>query len=126
MRNVLKISLLWGIAWALLAAAAAVVIGIVRPQEIDAGEGPIDVAPILGRVGLIAGAAFALLLAIAERGRRMSEIPFLRAVLWGTIAAALYPLLTDRVLEVFVLAPFGALLAWAHVAIARKRSTIAA
>ena len=84
----------WVCLWAAFGAARAIVVGIVDPPSIDPGEGPIDVARILGIAGGACGFTCGLLLAIAEPNRPLATVPLLRAGLWGAIAGTALPLLT--------------------------------
>jgi len=120
LRGVLSIGVSWGVLWAVIFAALGVVIGIVRPQDIDPGEEPPRIAAILGSVGLLAGVIFGVLLSLAENARPVREIALSRVALWGIVASALFPLLTGRADQVFILCPLGAILAVAGIAIARK------
>jgi hypothetical protein len=112
--------------WAAIGAALSIVIGVVDPPSIDAGEGPVDVARLLGGVGVASGIVFGLLLAVGERRRAAADISLFRAALWGAIAGAALPLLTginDAV--VANTGPLGAVSAMLYVALARvaRRST---
>lgn len=120
LRGVLSIALIWGALWAAIFAALAIVIGIVSPHVIDEGEGPVRVGTILGGVGIVAGIAFGILLSIAESERPIRDIGLGRAAMWGVLASAVFPLLTGREDQVFILCPVGAILAMTGVAIARK------
>ena len=67
LRGALGLGVAWGVIWMAIGAIALAVIGIVRPQDIDAGEGPGRALPILGFVGFLSGLAFATLLSMTER-----------------------------------------------------------
>jgi hypothetical protein len=116
LRNVLGISLTWGILYAALFALIGLVIFIVDPADVGPGEGPLDVALIIGRVGLMSGLIFALLTVL---GRPVRELTLGRAAMWGVLASAVYPLLTGRIPEMLVLCPVGAMLGMATGALAR-------
>jgi hypothetical protein len=120
LRGVLGIGLAWGLIWAAIFATLSAVVGAVRPQVIDAGEGPLDVWPVGAMVGLVSGIAFGILLGLAENHRAIPAIPPGRAALWGIVGSAVFPLLTGRPDQVFVLCPIGAVLALASILIARK------
>lgn len=79
-----------------------------------------NVSPIGANIGLVSGILFATLLTFAERGRAIPSIPLGRAALWGALASAVFPLVTGREDQVFVICPIGAALAAASVAMARK------
>jgi len=120
LRGVLNIGVAWAVVWAAIFGTLGIVIGIVRPEVIDPGEEPVRIATILGGVGLLAGILFGLLLSFAESARPIRDIALSRAAVWGIIASAAFPLLTDRADQVFILCPIGAILAIAGIAIARK------
>jgi hypothetical protein len=120
LRGVIGTGLAWGTAWATIMAFAGVVVGVLRPEEIDPGEGPIVVGTIMGMVGFISGVAFGALLSFAERRKTILELSPGRAAMWGILASAVLPLLTGRADAVFVLCPLGAACAAASVAIARR------
>ena len=106
--------------WGAVGFTISVVAGIIDPDVIDTGEGPVDLARIMGPVGAASGIVFGLLLVIGERGKAVADIRLLRAVMWGVVAAAMIRLLTgltDAVLwNVVVL---GALSGAVCVALAR-------
>jgi hypothetical protein len=120
-RGALGLSLLSAAAWAIIFALISVVIGVFDPDSIDAGEGPLHVAPIGAVYGFISGAVFALLLALGEGRRTLRDLSTKRAALWGMLGTAAYPLLT-RVddMAVLILGPIGAALAAVSVAVAKK------
>ena len=120
LRGRLSISVIWGAVSAVFFGALITGVAILRPQDIDPGEGPIRAASILGGVGLLAGFIFAIILALAESGKSIREVALSRVAVWGVIASALFPLSTRRQDQGFVLCPIGALLALAIVAITRK------
>lgn len=111
----------WGAVWAAIFAALALIIGFVDPDQIDAGEGPIPVAGVGALFGFVSGAAFAVLLSLAEGRKTIRDLSLTRAALWGALGTAAYPLLTpvDNGM-VFIVCPVGAALAAASVAVARK------
>jgi hypothetical protein len=107
--------------WALVGVVLVLIVGQVDPDSIDAGEGPRDVALILGTVGFGTGALCGVLLWLAERGRRFAEVPLLRAAVWGVVAGALLPFAGN--LPASVLAntcPLGALSAPVAVLLLRR------
>jgi hypothetical protein len=120
--QVLRLGLTWMVIWSAIGATLSFVIGIVDPPSIDPGEGPVDVARILGGVGAGSGLIFGLLLTVLERLTRLGDLPFLRAMLWGIVAGAALPLfigLNDSVLANTI--PLGAISGMACVALARAR-----
>ena len=120
LRGVIGTGLAWGTAWATIMAMIGVVVGVLRPEEIDAGEGPLVVGAIMGMAGFVSGVAFGALLSFAERRETILALSLGRAVMWGILASAAFPLLTGRADAVFVLCPLGAACAAASVALARK------
>ena len=119
LRGVVGLGLTWGVAMAAIFAAVSIFVWVLRPQDIDAGEGPIRVGAIGAGIGLLAGFAFGILLSLAERGKALRDIALSRAALWGILASAPFPLLTGRQDQVFVLCPIGAAVAIAAVSLAR-------
>lgn len=79
----------WMLLWASFGAVlSGTVARLIDPAVIGPGEGPADVVRILAGVGVVAGAAFGVLLAVAERGRILAEVPVLRVLLWGVLAGS--------------------------------------
>jgi hypothetical protein len=124
-RTLLGIGLVWGIVWAVLAMIAGTVIAVIDPAQIDPGEEPIVLAPIIGLVGFICGLPFgAALVSTAARGQRISDLPLMRVASWGILVAAVLPLVTGKgIPEVLVTVPVGAASAMVSVAIMRRRTT---
>lgn len=120
LRGAMGIGLTWGALWAAIFAAISIIVWVIKPEDIDAGEGPIRVGAIGGGIGLMSGVAFSILLSFAESGRAIRDIALSRAAIWGILASAVFPLLTGRKDQVFVLCPIGAAVAIAAVAIARR------
>ena len=92
LRRVLGIGLAWAVLWAALWTIVFVIIGIVDPDSIDPGEGPMIVAAILGPMGLLSGVAFATLSSIVPRGRSSMDLPLMRAVALGILGSAIVQL----------------------------------
>jgi len=84
----------WMAIWAACGATLSIVVGILHPPSIGPGEGPLDLARIVGGAGAGCGVLFGVLLLIVERGRGLGEVPLLRAILWGMLAGVALPLLT--------------------------------
>ncbi len=106
MRNVAIVGLTWGVVWAALALLVGAVIGFIDPAQIDSGEQPIALAPIIGLVGLGCGLIYAPVVALADP-RRVH-----RALLGLAIGAVLPLLLGQGLAEMIVTALAGALAAW--------------
>lgn len=121
LRGMLGVGLTWAVGWAMIMFIMATVIGIVDPDQLDAGEEPWRLAGMVGTVGLISGSVFALIFSSAERRKAIRELSVLRAAVWGALGGAVLPLLTtmnDSVL--FNTVPLGAIFAASTVAIARR------
>ncbi len=121
LRGILGLGLVWAGAWAILFAMISVVVGIIHPPSIDAGEGPLRLGGIGAMVGFFSGVCFGAVLALAERRKGILELSRLRAALWGAIAGTALPLLTP--INNSVLAntiPIGAVFAVLTVSAARR------
>ena len=120
-RGFLGMGVTWGITWGAVFATLGLIVGIVDPDSIDPGEGPLRIAAIGAFYGAITGAAFSVLLSVAERRRAITELSVGRAALWGAISAAFYPLLTPVADSMLVfLCPIGAVLAAGSVGVAKR------
>ena len=114
------ITVVWGILWAAMTIVVGTIITFVDPAQIDAGEAPIVLAPIIGLIGLTCGLAFAVLVSF-PRPEWIVDVPLQRAVLWGMAIAALVPVLSGKVIpEILVIAPLGAASAMVSIAVARR------
>jgi hypothetical protein len=120
-RGLFGIGLTWGALWAAVGALVVVIVGYVRPADIDPGEGPLVAAAVLGITGFVSGLAFGGLLSVGERRNTLLKLSLIRVALWGTLGAAVVPLLTgvDNSM-VFITCPLGATLATLSVALARR------
>lgn len=125
-RGILGFGATWGVAWGLIFAALGVIVGIVDPDSIGPGEDPLHVGWYGAVFGFVSGAAFSLVLSLAESRRTIRELSAGRAAVWGIVGTALFPLLTpvDNSMLI-ILCPIGAGLAAASVALA-KRAELAA
>jgi hypothetical protein len=88
----MKNGVVWGVAWFVLAFATILAlrtIGVVVPASIGVLDA-IGMAIRVGIVGGIAGGVFAAFIALFYRGRRLSEINWLRFGLGGAIVAELF------------------------------------
>ena len=92
LRRVLGIGLAWGLMWAAAAMILGVIIGIVDPDSIGPGEGPIGIGAIIGPMGLFSGVAFALLLSIGADRRVRPGVSLARAVGCGVLGSAIVQL----------------------------------
>jgi hypothetical protein len=120
LRGVIGIGLIWAPIWVVL--FFAVIASIMALFNPDGGSdvGPFKMIAIIGWVGFVSGGIFAFLMSFAENGKAILNISLARAALWGILASAVFPLLTQRADQVFWTCPFGAVVAMALVAIARK------
>jgi hypothetical protein len=119
--GVVGIGMSWSIVWGAFFATLVLIIGVFRPEDIDLGEGPIEVSRIGLIVGFVSGAIFGTILSFAENRKSLLDLSLIRMAIWGMLAAAAWPLLTyvdDSM--VFILCPLGAVCAAASVAIARR------
>jgi hypothetical protein len=115
------IGLSWGVVWGAVFALLDLVAGVLRPGDVGPGEGPVTAAAIGSGVGLVFGAAYGIILAVAERRKAILDLSLARVAIWGLLAAAVWPLATavhDSM--VIILCPLGASCAAAAVAIARR------
>jgi hypothetical protein len=121
-RGALGIGLTWGIRWGALTVVMGLIIGVVDPDSIDPGEGPLVAGRIIGFVGFLSGFTFALLLSFAEQWRKtILDLSLIRVVLWGAVGAAAPLLLTGMPDGMVVItSPLGAAFASASVAIAPR------
>jgi hypothetical protein len=67
---------------------------VVDPDSIDPGEGPLLAVRIVGFQGLVAGAAFGLLLSLTETRKRILNLSLIRVAAWGLLASAVLPFVT--------------------------------
>lgn len=117
---VVRIAAFWMLGWALFGALLSLVVGYVDPPSIDVGEGPIDIARILGVVGGACGLAFGTLVATMERGKALSEVNLVRALAWSGIAGLTMPLAIGENPQVLTnTIPFAAISATLSLAVAR-------
>lgn len=117
-RTLVSVPLIWGILWASVAVVVGTTIAAIDPSQIDAGEGPIELAPVIGLVGFICGVAFGALLLATGRMEEIFHSPLTRFILPGMVIAAAVPLVSGKIFpEVLVTALLGAVSAAASIAI---------
>ena len=75
---------------------------------------------IIGWVGFVSGGIFGMLLALNEGGKAIRDLSLGRAMVWGMLSSAVYPLATQRANQVIWTCVFGAIVAIALVALARR------
>lgn len=120
LRAVVGIGATWGILWAAIGTAIALVIGVVDPDSIDPGESALVIAAIFGLIGFISGAGFATLLSFAESRKRILDLSLIRVALWGILGSAAFPLLAGKYDQLLIFCPLGAVFSAASVAIVRR------
>ena len=83
----IRAAVLLGLAWALVWAPVAVLLGT---QIIDPDDSTDEMWVAIGAYpGFLSAVIFSALLGIAERGRSLSELPRARVGFWGALAGAL-------------------------------------
>ncbi|MBC7842468.1 MAG: hypothetical protein H7099_09150 [Gemmatimonadaceae bacterium] len=121
LRGTLGIAATWSLAFAGLFVGAFVLTRVFDPDSIDQGEGLARVAAIGAALGLAAGAAFATLLAVADRQKTIAELSVGRSALWGALGTATLPLFTAMNGSfVLIVCPIAAGLAAVSVAVAKR------
>ena len=90
-RRVLRFGLTWLLLWAAFWTVVVTIIGIVHPDSIDPGEGPLVIAATLGPLGLLSGMAFGVLRSIWPRGGTPGR-PLVHVASSGILATALVQL----------------------------------
>ena len=129
LRGVVGVGVTWGAVFGTLMFLLATVIGMVDPDSIGPGEEPYRLGAIVGGVGFLCGASFALLLAWAERRKPIAKLSVARAAIWGALGAAAFPVLggMPNVANILMfVCPLGAALASATVALARRADRVSA
>jgi hypothetical protein len=121
LRGLLGIGLAWGIMWAAVTAVIVIIIGVIDPDSVDPGEGPLFAGAIVGFQGFLAGLGFGILLSLAETRKTILELSLIRVAIWGMLAAAALPLLSGRPIDMlYFVCPLGAASASVAVALARR------
>ena len=122
-RGAIGVGVTWAALWALFGFLFALMVRIVSDEPFGPGENELTAAIVFGIVGFLSGSLFALVMAIAERRRTLSELSVGRAAGWGALASAALPLLTtidNGMLVIF--APLGAVFAATSVALAKREA----
>ena len=121
LRGALGVSVTWGTLFAAVFAALALIVGVLDPDSIDPGETLFRISGIGAVLGFVSGVVFSALLALVERGKKVHELSVVRAAICGTVATAVFPLLTTANNDMaIVLCPIGALVAGGSIAIVKR------
>jgi len=118
LRGVTGISLIWAPVWAVMFTVLLFILQVFLPLDSDVGT--IRMMLMIGWVGLVSGGIFGVLLSVGESGKPIRNLSLGRVMVWGILSSAVYPLLTQRANQVFWTCAFGAIVAMALVALARK------
>ena len=114
LRATFRNSLVWGVVWGTFGSAVATAMRII--DKIPFGYALLDGLGMgirIGFVGGIAAAAFFAFISVAYRGKRLSEISWLRFGIGGAIVAGLF---VPGLLETMSLITGGGLAPWPLVA----------
>ena len=125
LRGVAGIALTWVPLWIAVFLALLGVIALIDPDSIDENERFSVFAAIAALLGLVSGSVFALVLSIVERGKTVGQLSLGRVALWATLASAVFPLLTGRYNQVFVMCPIGVLIALATLILSKRVPALA-
>lgn len=118
LRGVTGISLIWAPVWAVMFTVLLYVLQLFLPLDSDVGT--LRMMWVIGWVGLVSGGIFGILLSLNESGKAIRHLSLGRAIVWGILSSAIYPLLTQRANQVFWTCTFGAVVAATLVLLARK------
>ena len=138
LKGVARNAVVWGAAWGGLAFATILglrTVGVVVPAEIGVLDA-LGMAIRVGIVGGMTGVAFAAFISLAYRGRRLSEINWVRFALGGAVVAELFmlaffamtnlatgdgfPALDDILSDLVIAAVFGGIAAGASMWLAQR------
>jgi hypothetical protein len=118
LRGVAGISLIWAAAWVVLFTILISILQLFLPPNREPGM--VWLVAIVGWVGLVSGGIFGFLFSSSESGKPVRDLSLGRAMLLGMPSSAVYPLLTGRANQTLWTCLFGAIVAAALVAFARK------
>jgi hypothetical protein len=110
LRATFRNSLVWGVVWGTFGSAVATAMRLI--DKIPFGNALLDGLGMgirIGFVGAIAGAAFFAFISVAYRGKRLSEISWLRFGVGGAIVAGLF---VPAFLQTMSLLSGGGLVPW--------------
>jgi hypothetical protein len=139
---VVRNAVVWGVAWCALAFVTILVlrtIGVVVPATIGVLDA-LGMAIRVGVVGGLAGSAFAAFISLVYRGRRLSEINWVRFGIGGAIVAELFmlaffaitnlasgsgfPRLDDILSDLIIAAAFGGISAGGSMWLAQRAEAV--
>ncbi len=109
LRGALGNALVWGGAWSIFAFAAFAILRLAGIWESISWVKGLGVAIEFGVIGTIAGGAFSLVIGLAYRGRRLSEISWVRFGIGGAVVAGLF---VPLFLQTMSLLTGGGLVPW--------------
>ena len=116
----ISVGLLWAVLWAGLALAAGALIAFVDPSEIEVGEEPLVLAPVVGLAGFVCGVIFRAVRLAATR-THIGEDSLLNIAATGAAVSAAVPLVAGKGLpELLVIVPVGVICALATNIVARR------
>lgn len=118
LRGVTSISLIWAPVWAVLFGLLVSILQVFLPPNTEPTLP--EMMWIIAQVGFVSGSLFGVLFALAENGKAVHRLSLGRAALWGALASAVFPILTERANQTFWTCTFGAVVALALVALARR------
>ena len=126
-RGLIGLGIFSAAVWAAVGFAILSIIRVVDPPSVDPGEGPLWAAWVFGRAGFVAGVMGGIVLAIAERHHRLSDLSLPRVALWGALGGLALPWIGAAPRPMMlILAVIGSGTAVAAVALARRSERIAA
>jgi hypothetical protein len=121
LRGMLGMSAVWALGFGVFFALLSTVVGVIDPDSIDAGEDPLSLGLFGARLGALGGVIFSILLSTAHQRTILRDLSVRGAAMWGALGAAALPLLAGaNASNALLLAPVGAGLAAAAIAIAKR------
>ena len=96
MRGAVGMGLVWGVAWGLCGVAIALVAKLI-PGALDPSDAPL---PALAYPGFIGGVLFSIVLGVAGRRRRFSDLSVRQFALWGALGGLLLSLVPAAMVAV--------------------------
>jgi hypothetical protein len=124
-RGLVGIGIFSAVVWSAVGVAITAIISVVDSPSVDPGEGPLLAALVFGRAGFVAGVMAGVVLAIAERHRRLADLTLPRVALWGALGGLALPWLGAAPRPMMlILGVLGSGSAVAAVALARRAERI--